>query len=293
MTEIYNGIEYMGNEGSSESCKQAVMQILQFGRSVCKVRILSCSNAHCLLLTVEYGDLIAIRAGFTSGYGGEGPHTFSYTLRLLNLHGIDIEEYIISKDFYIRVNEGAITTQDIESLDKMRPVRPGYYWCDYMKYHNSDNPSALWKEFPSIIPFAVIDYRLSDLALKFHINPDECLLSGYRRLEDSLRERTNLTDHGAKLFSKCFLDENPWLTWEGLPKGECKGRGNLFTSAFMAFRNPRAHKESTHSSQAYLMEFLLLNQLFSLENEAALVERPDIDEKKHNNQMQQSADLDR
>ncbi len=40
---------------------------------------------------------------------------------------------------------------------------------------------------------------------------------------------------------------------------------NLFTGAYMAFRNPRAHRELAHDLGAALGEFLLLNQLYLLE----------------------------
>ncbi len=80
------GIEYSGVPGASKECQDAVMRLLQYGDQITRVRILSCSKEHCLLLTVNVGDLIAIKSGFTSGYIGEGPTAFSCVLQLLDAH---------------------------------------------------------------------------------------------------------------------------------------------------------------------------------------------------------------
>jgi len=54
----------------------------------------------------------------------------------------------------------------------------------------------LWREFPPVIPFAIIDGRIIDLPMSFWGNPNDRLLSGYRRLEDIVRERTDINEYG-------------------------------------------------------------------------------------------------
>jgi hypothetical protein len=267
----------MGCEGDTESCKQAVMEIIQYGHDIQSVIILSHLGAHGLLIEVEYGDLIVIRSGFTSGYGGRGPHSFSFILRLLSLHGKDIRECELEKDIFNRVNHSMLTIDDVDSIQQMNPALPRSKWNDYIVYDYEDNQAVLWKEFPHIIPLSLVDMRLADLALKFPDSPDECLVIGYRRLEDILRKRSNLHElHGSKLISQCFLKDPSHLTWENTQEAECKGRGQLFSGAFMAFRNPRAHRELKVSGTELLMEFLLLNHLFFLESKAIDV---DVDER--------------
>lgn len=107
-----------------------------------------------------------------------------------------------------------------------------------------------------------------DLAISFWEAPDDKLLKGYRRLEDLVRERTQFHEHGVKLFSQVFLGNSPKLTWQTADNTERTGRGNLFTGAYMAHRNPRAHRELKSYQDAQLSEFLLLNHLFRLENES-------------------------
>ena len=269
MSEIYHGLQYLGCEGDTESCKQAVMELIQYGREIHRVIILTHKRAHGLLLEVEYGDLIVIRAGFTSGYGGQGPHSFSYVLRLLSLHEIDIRECEVEKSIFDRANSSLLTVDDVESIQQMKHVHPRMRWYDYIVYHDEDNPAVLWQEFPQIIPLSIVDPRLSDLVLKFHDNPDECLITGYRRLEDILRERTKLHDlHGSELITKCFLSNPSYLKWESNNPEEGKGRCKLFLGAFMAFSTPRAHRELKTSGAKLVMEFIQLNHLYLLESDA-------------------------
>jgi uncharacterized protein (TIGR02391 family) len=262
------GIEYVGIAGVSAACKDAVIRLLQYGTRVTLGRILSHSNHHCLLLTVESGDLVAVKSGFASGYSGEGPRTFSFVLELLDSHGADLEEYAVDEGLLDRLDLSALTRRDILCIDAARPIRPNR-WADYVIDDDWDKSEdgTLWREFRPIIPFAIVDPRIIDLALKFEKQPDDCLLKGYRRLEDYVRERTGIDEHGAKLFSQAFQSRPPKLTWKDIDDSEQAGRASLFTGAFMAYRNPRAHREpKEHSSE--LAEFLLLNHLFMLENEA-------------------------
>jgi uncharacterized protein (TIGR02391 family) len=129
------------------------------------------------------------------------------------------------------------------------------------------------------MPFGILDPRLADLALDFHAAPDRVLLDGFRRLEDRIRERTGLAEHGTKLFSQAFAGDDSRLVWnmpsnargaerDLIEKGEQAGRAQLFTGAYQAFRNPRAHRTLNHSAAEALSEFLVLNQLFRFEAEA-------------------------
>jgi hypothetical protein len=260
-------IGYSGLPGSSLECQQAIMRLLQYGDKITRVRILSSSNDHCLLITVNEGDLVAIKSGFTSGYIGEGPRTFSYVLQLLVAHGAEIEEYTVAPDFIERLDNCLLTITDIANLDAARRVRPARWYENYVFTEHSENNrnGTLWQEFPPLVPFAVIDSRIVDLATSFWDDPDKKLLTGYRRLEDIVRKRTNIDEHGAKLFSQAFNGSTAKLGWEDLDAGEQAGRVSLFTGTFMAYRNPRAHREIKDRANDQLAEFLLLNHLYRLE----------------------------
>ncbi len=261
------GIEYVGIGGSSNDCQDSVLRMLQYGDRISRVRILTCDHDHCLILTVNLGDLVAVKSGFGSGYGGTGPNTFSYSLQLLEAHGAEIEEYEVSIDLLERLDASYLTTSDLEYLDQAKPVRP-IRWHDYVLEHHwaLKSDGTLWREFPSVIPYAAIDKRIVDLALAFWDNPDARLLDGYRRLEDIFRKKTGIREHGQKLFSQALVGPTASLCWDGIDDGERAGRTQLFTGAFLAHRNPRAHREQEGDSDAQLSEFMLLNHLFRLES---------------------------
>ena len=103
------------------------------------------------------------------------------------------------------------------------------------------------------------------MALSFWQNPNDKILTAYKRLEDVVRRRTGLKEHGTKLFSKAFSGEDAKLHWDDIDDGERVGRVNLPTGVYMAHRNPQAHSELTNHSRERLSEFLILNHLFRLE----------------------------
>jgi hypothetical protein len=262
-------VEYHGQAGTTQECMEAVMRLIQFNDHIIQARILTWRNHHCLLLSINVGDLVAVKSGFASGYMGEGPRGFSYILQLLRAHGVKITEYDVRRDMMNRLDSSCLTRLDLVKLESARPVRPSRL-SEYIDESDWDmeKEGRLWREFPCVVPFAIIDRRIIDLAKTFWQNPDEKLLTGWRRLEDVIRSRTGIDEHGSKLFSRAFLGQEAILRWKGLNGAEQAGRGNLFTSAYQVFRNPRAHKETANDAQEFLAELLHLNHLFHLENEA-------------------------
>jgi hypothetical protein len=265
--KVLAGLEYHGVAGSSVDCQQAVLRLLQCRVAITGARIITSSNNHCLLLTTDIGDEVAIKSGFSSGYGGTGPACFSVVLQLLYMHGVEIDEWIADATLIGRLDQSVLTPADLEQIRTARVLRPSR-WSEYIlnRHREQAHDGTLWREFSPLIPFSIIDRRLVDLALKFWDDSDSNLLKGYRRLEDIVRARTGLTESNTKLFSRAFGGNDPLLTWPVLDENQRSGRLNLFTGVYMAYRNPRAHQEKPQSEQ--LAEFLLLNQLFRLEEEA-------------------------
>jgi hypothetical protein len=264
------GIEYVGISGISKDCQDAVLRFIQFGTRITHVRILSAKNRHCLLLTREGGDQVAVKSGFATGYGGEGPRRFSYVLQVLDSHGAEIVEHDAPRSVLDKIDDSALTRSDLKRVKKMRHVLPSR-WYDYVSERDFKRAreGTLWcEEFPPVIPFALIDARIMDLALNFWDSPDNGLLVAYRRLEDIVREKTAIKHSGAKLFAQAFNPTDGALTWEHVDDGERAGRMQLFTGTYGAHRNRRAHKELQTHSRELLAEFLLLNHLDCLERDA-------------------------
>lgn len=263
------GIQYWGEDGITQECLDAVMRLLQYDDHISKVRVLSDGERYCLLITLGEFDLIAIKSGFSVGYPGEGPRKFSLALALFEAHKIEMDEFEVGKDIIQHINDSALTRSDLEKIDSIRPVRPLRLY-DYisMDDFNGIKDGTLWQNFRPVIPFAIVDPRIMDLAISFWKRPDANLMDGYRRFEDIVRNRTGIDEIGSKLFTQAFQREDSVLTWKDVGNGEKQARANLIIGAYSAYRNPRAHKETKSHSHEYLSEFLLLNHLFRLEFEA-------------------------
>ena len=263
------GIQYWGEDGITQECLDAVMRLLQYDDPITKVRVLTDGERYCLLITLGEFDLIAIKSGFSYGYVGEGPRKFSYALALFEAHKIEMDEFEVGKDIIQRINDSALTNSDLEKINSLKPVRPlRIYEYIEMDDFNKIKDGTLWQNFRPVIPFAVVDPRIMDLAVSFWNRPDANLMDGYRRFEDIVRNKTGIDETGSRLFTQAFLREDSSLKWEGIGNGEKQARANLIIGAYSAYRNPRAHKEKESRATEYLSEFLLLNHLFLLESQA-------------------------
>ena len=262
-------VEYVGRATVSADCRDAIIRLVQYGDRIQLARILTAGNRHCILLTLTEGHWVAVKSGFSSGYNGEGPRSFSYVLAILDEHDVEITEIDVTPALLDRLDHSALRASDLSKLTDAK-VRTQGHWRDYIyeMHATMTQAGSLRKKFRPVIPFAVIDPRIADLARLFWDAPDERLLTGYRRLEDLVRQRTGINEHGAKLFSAAFNGTDAKLTWDGIPSAEAIGRGQLFTGAFMAFRNPRAHVEPNELPNDQLSELLLLNLLYTLESRA-------------------------
>lgn len=262
------GLEYAGTSRTSFDSLYAVMRYVQFSEHVTKAWLLSNDRVHAFILFFDEGRGVAIRTGFTSGYSGTGPSCLSLALQVLEAHGVEVEERNVSKKILERLDAALLTTADIKLIQRVRPDHTNWYYYILPRHSKQFEDGSLWQNFPQIMPYAIIDTRITDLALSFFKNPDGSLLAGYRRLEDFIRSRTGIQNIGVKLFTEAFGGTSPKLRWRQVGESERIGRINLFTGAYMAHRNPRGHREPKREYVFRLMtEFLLLNHLFHLEKD--------------------------
>lgn len=277
MKAKFAGIQYMGESGITQTCKEAVIQLIHAGEDIKDVKILTFeeihSSAHALLLTLRYDIQVIIKDGFASGYNGEAPRGYAFVLNLLRNYTDSINEYIISKSIFERISNSSLTMKDFDYINSINPVRPAR-WYESV-YFYKERERSVFSEFPLTIPMALLDPRLIELALDFDKNPDSAIMGAYRKLESIVKARTDLNNEsgGVKLFAKAFQGDDSILYWENLDSGESKGRASLFTSVYMAYRNKRAHQELRHDLNDDIREFMLVNQLFVLESEAVVRQR--------------------
>lgn len=268
------GIQYGGENGVSAYCLDSVLRLLQCNDEIVTARILTCGTSHALLLNMASGSRIAVKSGFSTGYVGEGPRTFSHLLMLLFAHRVTLLEHRIDEELSGRLDASALTIADVLRIEGEPPRAGG--WNDYVLEEDwaREKGRTLWQGLHPVIPMAIIDSRLFDLAVGFWTSPDARLVSAWRRLEDTIRVRAKSSEHGAKLFAQAFLGKTAPLTWPDVDDGERAARTEMFKSSYGTFRNPRAHCERDTPRDEALCELLAVNQLFRLEATAVHVPPP-------------------
>lgn len=235
--------------------------------------MLTSEQSHAFILKDLTENYYVIRSGFTSGYSGEGLKGLAKALTLLSKHRIETEEVLIPKKFLNRLNGSSLIDQDIDFIFQQKIIRPIRLHDYIYPFENEVAQTTKSKcYYPLELPYSIIDDRIFDLALLFKQDPDSALTKAYKRLEDIIRTRTGIREHSTKLFAQAFQGENALLTWIVPDSTEIKGRVNLFTGAYMAFRNARAHREKDENLIHQYREFLLINELYLLEQEAILIQ---------------------
>lgn len=264
-------VQYHGEASTTRSCLKAIVRLIQGEQSIAEARLLTSGNFHAFLLRLHEGEKIVIKAGFSSGYGGEGPAGLATALQLMRRHGVEIEEVVVPIAMLERVGVNALTESDMAYIVEAKPLRP-VRWYDYIfdaQSYGRATDASLSLNYSCVVPLRIVDPRIVDLALKLDQDADAALMTGYRRLERIVADRCGLTGATSqKIFSVAFQGAAPMLSWTGLESGEATGRAQLFTGCYMAFRNRRAHKVIDQSQTDFVREFLLLNELFLLEAEA-------------------------
>jgi len=101
--------------------------------------------------------------------------------------------------------------------------------------------------------YALLDPRLIELRARLETDADGRLNRGYRRLEDMCASDRTEAARRQALFRR-FEGAAPPLVWDVPDASEGTGRALLFKGVYMAYRNPRAHREMARGQ--HLAEFL-------------------------------------
>lgn len=210
-------VEYHGSNGITQDCLDAIARLIQFGDRIETAILLSgpadewnC-RTHAFLLMLEYGLPVVIATGFSSGYGGEGCKGLSKALQLLQRHNAAVDEYEIKAAVLNRLEHRCLLLADMEAIESSMPVRPNrcyhYIFYDVDKGKRVFDDKDLNQLFPPIVPLAIVDERILDLAQQLDEQPDESLFKGFRRLETIVRSKhTDLEGQtGHNLFTTAFL----------------------------------------------------------------------------------------
>lgn len=76
--------------------------------------MLTSEQSHAFILKDATENYYIIRAGFTSGYLGEGPKGLAKALSVLEKHRIETEEILILTKLLNKLNSSSLSDQDID-----------------------------------------------------------------------------------------------------------------------------------------------------------------------------------
>lgn len=264
-------IQYLGTP-YTQDCLNAIGVILQTQIYIEKALLLSCNQTHAYLIKSHRNTYI-IRSGFRSDYPGEGPKGLASSLQLLLKHNIAVDEINISEKLMKKINHSSLSDTDIEIMLKTEVVRPtNIYEYIYEIYKTTEYQVTNDRYYPTELPYHLIDSRILDLALKFNDDPNHSILTAYTRLEDIVKAKINdQTLFSNNLLKAAFVSDKQRQSiyfWDKNNERVSNALGCLFTNIFTAYRNERAHSEVDKSYSKQLREFLLINELYLLENES-------------------------
>ena len=265
-------IQYLGTR-YTQDCIEAIALVLQIEEQVETALVLTYDHNHCFLIK-GYRSLYLIRNGFRSDHISEGYKGFVKALKLLQTHQVEIKELIVTlKEFEI-IKQNSLSDNHIDTFLNNPSSRTNTIYeyisnLDYML----DKPLKTDNYYPSELPLALIDARIVDLALKFNSDADSSIMKAYTRLEDIIRKKIDSQKFSSSLMEEAFcsdLKKNRLsaFKWEVENEEASTAIGRLFANTFKAYRNQRAHSEVNKSFKQLQREFLLINELYLLENES-------------------------
>ena len=264
-------MQYHGDSESTQTCIDAIVRLLESRDRITAATLLTHDRRHCFYIRLAEHQDVVIRPGFTSGYPGEGPSGLAKVLLLLQQHRVAVEEVLVTSRFLARATASRLSRSDLELICHGPVVRPrrlaDYTW--QIEAARGSEHDFIRDQYSLSAPFGLVDRRLWDLVMLLETDPDAAISKAFRLLEETVCRRCGFgEDFGRRVFAKAFEGPESRLVWQGLHPNEVKGRLELFTGAFSARRNPRAHRSISDSKRQCLREFLLVNELFLLESEA-------------------------
>lgn len=262
-------IQYLGT-CYTQDCLEALGFILQTQQNIEKAILLSNKQYHAFLIISERNTYV-VRSGFTSGYMGEGPKGLASSLQLLLKHQIDIEEVNISEKLMKKVNKALILESDVKHILESKFVRPlRIHEYIYTIYETLEYQQINDRHYPIELSYHLIDPRIFDLALKFKEEPNNAIMTAYARLEDILRHKTKTDLFSSNLLKTAFISDKhkSMYKWNVDNEEVSNAIGRLFTHIFTVYRNECAHGEINKQYKMQIREFILINELYLLENES-------------------------
>ena len=247
-------VQYMGIPGISYQCLLAVDTIVNSQNLPRKASVVSWmrdrQNWHGehLFLFWDWNDvpLTVVHSGFTSGYPGEGPRSFSEALCMIYDRDIHTNLIHVNESDFSAIEERRLTSDLIDVLRNSDDRPLGWPWPGVMNAHLTQlEDQTFWNErHESKLVFDFLDPELSKQCRTLYLQDAEAaVFTAFKVVEQRLRTMLHKPSmYGERLIKDALDPEKGILTDQSLPKPEREGLLHLFVGAHKFVRNPRGHR---------------------------------------------------
>ena len=264
-------VQYMGMPGKSSPCLWAVDAIVNSEHPPRKASIVTWmkdrydSQGEHLFLFWDWNlvPLTVVHSGFTSGYPGEGPRSFSMALCMIMDRLIPTNDIFLGQAEFYAIENRRLTPQLIELL-RRADDKPAA-WVEISPGHwQQVEDQAFWATHhePKIV-FDHIDPDISKQCRSIYLHdPGAAVAKAFIVVEERLRTLVGQSSEGEdpligeRLITKALNPKNGILADESLTSSEREGLYLMFKGAYQFVRNPRAHRIVDENDTQLAVELL-------------------------------------
>ena len=270
-------IQYMGISDDVETCVLAIDTVVNSENPPRKASIVTWrkdrSNRiyrHLFLFWYwNHVPLTVVHSGFTSGYGGSGPHGFSEALCSILYREISTNEIFLSESEFNAIEKRRLTPKIIERLRTADDMPFEFPWHWIMPRHSEITESEFWaqRHNPKMV-FDFLDNEISKQCRKLYpLNREESVFVAFKVVEERLRALMSKSNDyqedltSDRLITRALNPTSGILTDKGLSPSEREGMHLMFKGAFQFVRNPRAHRIIDNQDEQHSIELMYLANL--------------------------------
>ena len=271
-------VQYMGMPGISEPCLLAVDTIVNSQRPPERASLVTykelprSGGAVHLFLFWDWNEvpLTVVHSGFASGYGGEGPRTFSMALCMIRDKAIPMNVLHVREDLFNAIEERRPTPEMLDQLGVQgEPIEQWIWSYVWEEHERMVEERRFWPKWHQ--PNLVFDFLDPELAERcgtlYPANMQAAIQLAYLVVEERLRSLISAPDDyedistGNRLIVKALHHETGELTDRSLPRSEREGLFLMFKGAYMYVRNSRSHRFVDENDPQRAIEFIYLADL--------------------------------
>ena len=196
-------------------------------------------------------DLTVVHSGFTSGYGGEGPRSYSQALCMILDRGIPTNEIRVDETEFDAIEHRKMTTKLAERLRTANDTPIEWPWIGVWDRHETEiEDQTFWKTWhrPKL-DFDFLDPELTKRCRSlWPLHAEAAVFEAFRIVEERLRALVGGSGEGEdpligeRLITKALNPKDGILTDKSLASSEREGLHLMFRGAYQFVRNPRAHR---------------------------------------------------